>query len=98
MLNTYLLTLELFQQGKNIEEIASERGLSKSTIEGHIARFIASGDIDMHKIVNTDDLDILIPYFTANRDILLKDAFEHFEMKYSYGMLRIVEAFCKNKE
>lgn len=96
--NTYLLTLELFQQGKNIEEIASERGLSKSTIEGHIARFIASGDIDIHKIMNTDDLDILIPYFTANRDILLKDAFEHFEMKYSYGMLRIVEAFCKNKE
>ena len=96
--NTFLATLELFRQGKNIEEIASERGLSQSTIEGHLAKLVGTGDIDIYKIVNTDDLDILIPYFTDNKDIPLKDTFEHFEAKYSYGMLRIVEAFCKNKE
>lgn len=96
--STYSATLELFRQGKNIEEIASERGLSQSTIEGHLAKLVGTGDIDIYKIVNTDDLDILIPYFTENKDIPLKDAFEHFETKYSYGMLRFVEAFCKNKE
>ena len=47
---TWNISLKLFQQGKNIRQIAKERELTVSTIVGHLARFIPQG------IVKIDDL------------------------------------------
>ncbi len=96
--NTYLITLELFRQGKSTEEIAAEREMATSTIEGHLSRFVETGEIDVHTLVSDEDLSVLLPYFTDNKDGLLREAFEHFESKYSYGTLRIVQSYCKYKE
>ena len=96
--NTYLVTLELFRQGKSTEEIAAEREMATSTIEGHLSRFVESGEIDVHSLVGDEELSALVPYFADNKDGLLREAFEHFESKYSYGTLRIVQSYCKYKE
>jgi uncharacterized protein YpbB len=47
---TWNISLKLFQQGKNLRQIAKERELTVSTIVGHLARFIPQG------IVKIDDL------------------------------------------
>lgn len=96
--NTYLVTLELFRQGKSTEEIAAEREMATSTIEGHLSRFVESGEIDVHSLVGDEELSALVPYFSENIDSLLREAFEHFESKYSYGTLRIVQSYCKYKK
>ncbi len=96
--NTYLVTLELFRQGKTIEDIAAEREMATSTIEGHLSRFVETGEIDVHTLVSDEDLSALLPYFTDNKDSLLREAFEYFDSKYSFGTLRIVQSYCKYKE
>jgi hypothetical protein len=48
---TYDTTLQLFLQGKRPEEIARERGLSESTIYGHLGKFVWQGRITADKII-----------------------------------------------
>jgi len=49
--DTYLASLELFKQGLSPQEIAESRNLALSTIEGHLTRFVSSGDIDIASLV-----------------------------------------------
>ena len=43
--DTYKISLKMFKEGRSIAEIASERGLAKSTIENHLVRFIPTHEI-----------------------------------------------------
>jgi ATP-dependent DNA helicase RecQ len=45
-------SLELFQQGKSISEIAAERSLTAATIENHLAYFISLGQLDINRLVD----------------------------------------------
>ena len=42
---TVLETLRLYQEGKSAEQIASSRNLAPSTVHGHLAQAISSGDL-----------------------------------------------------
>jgi hypothetical protein len=48
---TYLISLRMFKEGKNIQEIAEERGMVRSTIESHLISFLATGEIDLGALV-----------------------------------------------
>jgi ATP-dependent DNA helicase RecQ len=84
-------TLQLFNDGVSIEEIARQRRLSVGTVEGHLAAFIASGDLNVTKVVPFDKLRTILEtvevskQFTAAKPIkdLLGD-------EYSYGEIRMV--------
>jgi hypothetical protein len=41
----------LFKQGKTIAEIAEMRGFAQTTIEGHLARYVTSGELDVHDFI-----------------------------------------------
>ncbi len=49
--DTHLETFLQFRKGKSIADIARERNLASSTIEGHLTRFVASGEIDILELV-----------------------------------------------
>jgi hypothetical protein len=49
---TYTLTLEAFQAGKTIEEIAESRTLAPSTIVSHLRRLIGDGRIPIEQVVS----------------------------------------------
>ncbi|NUJ98238.1 RecQ family ATP-dependent DNA helicase [Candidatus Gracilibacteria bacterium] len=75
--DTYGVTLDLFKQGKNIEEIAKEREMSSLTIEGHILKLYEDGDLkkdDILQCANSDNLKqvkkIIDSYFSENIDKL----------------------------
>lgn len=77
IVDTYGLTLDLFKQWKNIEEIAKEREMSSLTIEGHILKLYEDGDLkkdDILQCVNSDNLNqvkkIIDSYFSENIDKL----------------------------
>lgn len=48
---TYKITLGLFREGKGIHEIAQIRGFSVGTIEGHMARFVESGEVELEQLL-----------------------------------------------
>ena len=45
-LDTKRVSLDLYKSGRTIDQIAAERNLKPGTIEGHLAYFIARGDLD----------------------------------------------------
>lgn len=49
--STYQITLELFKTGKKPIDIAKERNLALSTIEGHLAKLILDKDISLFDLI-----------------------------------------------
>lgn len=89
-LNTFEYSYWLYNQGNTVEQIAEKRGLNQSTIEGHLARYVASGDIDVHEFVDDDTLQKVEAYCMEHpEEKALKPIFEHFDAKIPYGVLRM---------
>jgi hypothetical protein len=65
-INTRHTSLQLYKEGILIPEIAARRGLTISTIEGHLASFIPTGEIDIKELVPEHKL---IPILTVIREI-----------------------------
>jgi ATP-dependent exoDNAse (exonuclease V) alpha subunit len=87
---TIFHTLRLFKEGKNAREIAQERGMANSTIESHLARLIASGDIEIEELVSKEKIEQITEYFVETGSTLLTPAREVLGEEYSYAELRYV--------
>lgn len=97
-LNTSEYSYWLYNQGNTVEKIAEKRGLNQSTIEGHLARYVASGDIDVHEFVDADTLEKVEAYCEKHpEEKALKPIFEHFDAKIPYGVLRMAIAAIRKE-
>lgn len=97
-LNTFEYSYRLYNQGNTIAQIAEKRGLNQSTIEGHLARYVASGDIDVHEFVDDDTLQKVEAYCMEHpEEKALKPIFEHFDAKIPYGVLRMAIAAIRKE-
>ena len=97
-LNTYEYSYWLYNQGYTVEQIAEKRGLNPSTIESHLARYVASGDIDVHEFVDADTLEKVEAYCTRHpEEKALKPIFERFDAKIPYGVLRMAIAAIRKE-
>ena len=97
-LNTFEYSYWLYNQGNTVEQIAEKRGLNQSTIEGHLARYVASGDIDVHEFVDGDTLQKVEAYCMEHpEEKALKPIFEHFDAKIPYNVLRMAIAAIRKE-
>lgn len=97
-LNTFEYSYWLYNQGNTVEQIAEKRGLNPITIEGHLARYVASGDIDVHEFVDADTLQKVEAYCMEHpEEKALKPIFEHFDAKIPYGVLRMAIAAIRKE-
>lgn len=97
-LNTFEYSYWLYNQGNTVNQIAEKRGLNQSTIEGHLARYVASGDIDVHEFVDADTLEKVEAYCEKHpEEKALKPIFEHFDAKIPYGVLRMAIAAIRKE-
>ena len=87
---TEMKTKELIEEGLDIEEIASRRGMSKSTIEAHIAKLVLKGYAEAKDFVKAEHYDNIREYFTETQDPSLKAAREVLGEEYDWNELRIV--------
>ena len=95
---TYRVSYELFKAGKNVAEVAAERKLTESTIEGHAAKGITAGEIEIDDVLDKGTRDLIGSYIKANPEQGSGDIFKHFEGKYGYGKLKMVQAWLKVEE
>ncbi len=84
-----MVSFELFNGGKSIDEIAKERALSANTIEGHLAHFIKLGELEATRLVHEEKLKKIADYFEKAEDKSFGVAKSHFGNEVSYGELRI---------
>lgn len=97
-LSTFEYSYRLYNQGNTVEQIAEKRKLNPVTIEGHLARYVASGDIDVHEFVDGDTLQKVEAYCMEHpEEKALKLIFEHFDAKIPYGVLRMAIAAIRKE-
>ncbi len=93
--NTKTVSLQLFKEGKSIEEIAAERSLAITTIQGHIAHWVEQGEIDILRLVSQAALDEITAAFGQLETYYLKPVYEFLSEKYDYGTLKFAAAFIR---
>jgi len=96
--STYEATYSLRKEGLTLEEIAAKRSMAKSTIEGHFARGIAEGALDIDGLMPEAERDAIADWMRENPKDGLNGAAGHFDGRFSYGQLRIVQAWVKKEE
>lgn len=96
--NTKHVTLELFQAGKTIQEIAQERQFTVGTIESHIAHLVGQGEVDILKVFDANTMKDLEAYFEEMKPQSLTQAKNHFGDQFSYGELRIFTSYLKTQD
>ena len=63
---TYDVTYDLHKEGLTLEEIAAKRSMAKSTIEGHFARGIAEGAMDIEGLMPEVERDAIADWMREN--------------------------------
>lgn len=94
---TYATTYALHKEGLTLEEIAAKRSMAKSTIEGHFARGIAEGEVDIAKLMLESERDAIADWMRENPKEGLNGVAGHFQGRFSYGQLRMVQAWVKRE-
>jgi hypothetical protein len=88
--NTKQRSYDLYLEGKSIMEIATERKMAPTTIEGHLAHFIGTGELDIHRFMDDNKLNIISKYFINVRNQALTPAKEAMGESVSFGDLKMV--------
>jgi len=91
-----LESLEFFRAGKSAEEIATQRGLAISTIQGHLAEFVLTGEIEPLQLLSQDRIDTVLSVLkesgSEETTAMIK---EKLGNSYSYSDIRIVQNYLK---
>lgn len=95
--HTMEITVDLFTEGKSIEQIARQRELKETTIYSHLAAAIESGEVELPEVVKLSEDDILtiecaFRELTPEDANKLKPVFESLNEKFHYGTLKCVRA------
>lgn len=92
------LTLELFNEGKSIEEIATDRNLTTGTIEEHVSQLIKSGEVDIFKIINDLKVEEIQSFFIKKPKAALGEAKNFFGSKATFSELKMVFNYLEFKK
>jgi hypothetical protein len=86
------LTLVLFQMGKTVAEVATERGLSVSTIESHLAQRVGKGELAIEAVIAPEKLFLIRSYFENHTPATLTEAVQAIGHGVTYNEIRLVSA------
>ncbi|RYZ29568.1 MAG: hypothetical protein EOP49_40485, partial [Sphingobacteriales bacterium] len=88
----------LFKEGKTIAEISVARGLAVTTIEGHLARYVAKGEIAAETFVEPEKIEQIIAVAKTVGTDQLSPVKAALGDKYSYRDIRFALAELKRRE
>jgi tRNA uridine 5-carbamoylmethylation protein Kti12 len=88
--DTKKMSLSLWREGKSIEEIADERDMAVSTIEGHLAHFVGTGELELGHFVPPLKATLIMDYFLQHPGFQLSAAKEALGHEITYSELRYV--------
>ncbi|MGM9479167.1 helix-turn-helix domain-containing protein [Pedobacter sp. GSP4] len=90
--DTKLVSFELYEQGKTIEEIAKERGFSVGTIEGHLAYYVSTQQLDVSKMVKANKIRNITDAVESQKTKSMATIREFLGKDYSFGEIKLVLA------
>lgn len=88
---TYLQTLNLFLEGKTIEEIAQLRNMAVSTLYGHFIKLVGEGKIGIEKLVPPDRFATIKAAVMELTENSILPAKEQLGDDYTFDEIRLVK-------
>lgn len=87
---TYQDTLDLHRKGISLKEIAEVRGLALSTIKGHMAKWILTGDVKVTELLPDEAIQEVTRFLKQSPEKTVGAAIHKFGDKYDGGDLRMI--------
>ena len=91
-LDTKEETLKLHKQGNTIESIAKLRGMSVTTIEGHMAYLITKGEIEAKEFIDEEKIKNIITVSKTLKTFQLTPIKQALGEEYTYGDIKLAIA------
>jgi ATP-dependent DNA helicase RecQ len=96
--STRQATLDLYNEGRSLEEIARERNLKPSTVISHLAELIEAGEtIDVEILMHPGHYDDIVDALQQVGGDALKPVKELLGDDYSYEEIRLVRALFRSR-
>ncbi len=89
-IDTKKISFDHFESGKTITEIAQIREMATSTIEGHLAHYVGTGDLKLEQFLDKQKAELIETYFKQNKPGSLTEAKNNIDGDVSYADLRFV--------
>ncbi len=90
-------SFNLFQAGKTIPEIAQERNLTVSTIEGHLGHFVELGQLDIFELMEAEKVRAIEQLIAGKVHEPLATIKAQLGEAYSYREIRLVICHLKRR-
>jgi len=88
--DTKKISFGLFSQGLTIPQIAKERNLSITTIEGHLSHYVGTGDIPVEKFVSGEIIELVSRQFQDKDDLRMGPVKEALGDRVTWSDIRFV--------
>jgi energy-coupling factor transporter ATP-binding protein EcfA2 len=88
-IDTKEVTLEMFNKGKSVLQIAADRKMTAGTIEAHLAHYVALGEISAKKLIGAAKLNDILKAIKDLKTIKLNELREKLGRDYSFSEIKI---------
>ena len=90
-----LETLSFYKQGMNVEQIAQQREMAISTIEGHLAEFVSAGEVNIFDFLNETLLEKIKSIAQKTGYEKLSPIKNELGIEVSYGQIKMAMNYIK---
>jgi hypothetical protein len=94
--DTQRMSLRLFREGQSIADIAKQRDLTVSTVEGHLASFIFTGEVDVKELVPEPRVNAILAVIKELGPGAVGPIRGRLGDAYSFGEIRAVINYFKH--
>jgi len=94
--DTKQISLDMFMDGMDIEDIAKKRDMVVGTIYGHLINYIGT-DIEASDLMKEDELKRIVQVIEKNPDASATEIRSLMNMKVDYPQIRIAQKFMESK-
>lgn len=96
--STQHTSLTMFNDGQSIAEIATTRGISPSTVESHLTKFIETGELDILKLISVERLNKITAVIKAQQGFTgLKILREQLGEEFTFSEIKWVYAYLQSQ-
>ncbi len=100
--NTKEISLEMHKQGMTFEQIATDRNLTIGTIEGHLAHYVGTGDVDILSVLSEIKLKTILetaarleqPLFNALKEVLGEE-YSYSDLRFAYNHKKYIDEMAE---
>ncbi len=89
------ISFDMWNEGKSVAEIATARGFTTSTIEGHLAFYVGSGELQLSELVSAEKQALIEAALAQWDKISMKSLKESLPEDISYGEIKLVLSVVK---